>query len=323
MIAVAGTSLDASTTTCAAKSSWNDLAVDYGATGGSQSLFEPKPAWQDTLLPSGTKRGSADVAFDGDPYTGEHIIVYGQLQQRGGTSLAAPIFTGLWARDRCKGNNVGFAAPLIYALPESDFPDVTVGNNDGETAAVGYDLASGRGSMILNKVIADMGGVGDTLPVAKFGFATTGLTTHFTDTSTDSDGKLVSHAWQFGDGSVSTAANPTHTYAKARVYTVTETVTSNHSANSSVSDPVTTGSMQLLGNPGFETGTAAPWDISPNVLQNNPARAHAGHWLAEIGQGGTSANTGHVSQLVTIPSGKTSATLSFYLDTNTIDDLTA
>ena len=45
--------------------------------------------------------------------------------------------------------------------------------------------------------------------------------------STDGDGSIVSYAWDFGDGAVSTAANPSHTYAGLGTYTVTLTVTDN------------------------------------------------------------------------------------------------
>ena len=50
--------------------------------------------------------------------------------------------------------------------------------------------------MILGKAIDDLGGLGDTPPVASFGFTTTGLVAHFTDTSKDSDGKIASRAWR-------------------------------------------------------------------------------------------------------------------------------
>lgn len=62
-----------------------------------------------------------------------------------------------------------------------------------------------------------------TLPVAGFTWTADELTVSFTDTSTD-DGTL-GHAWDFGDGNTSTAANPVHTYADDGTYGVTLTVT--------------------------------------------------------------------------------------------------
>ena len=46
----------------------------------------------------------------------------------------------------------------------------------------------------------------------------------FTDTSTDSDGRVVSWSWDFGDGSTSNEAEPVHVYSSPGNYTVTLTV---------------------------------------------------------------------------------------------------
>ena len=54
------------------------------------------------------------------------------------------------------------------------------------------------------------------------------LTVAFTATVSGSDD--VSYAWDFGDGTTSTEANPQHFYAKAGYYTVTLTVTDNKDA---------------------------------------------------------------------------------------------
>ena len=235
VIAVAGTTLNASTTTWSSETVWS-------GSGGSQSTFEPKPSWQ--TLWSGAKRGVADVAFDADPNSGAKVIVDGASQQIGGTSLAAPLFSGLWSRViAAKGSSVGFAGPLIYQLPASSFHDVTSGSN-GISAGVGYDLASGRGSLIISSALANIGGGGggNVPPTANFSFTTSGLTANFTDSSTDSDGTIASRSWNFGDSTTSTATNPSHTYATAGTYSVTETVTDNGGATNSKTSSVTVSS---------------------------------------------------------------------------------
>lgn len=47
----------------------------------------------------------------------------------------------------------------------------------------------------------------------------------FANTSTDADGTIVSHVWDFGDGQTSTDVNPVHVYAEPGEYTASLTVT--------------------------------------------------------------------------------------------------
>jgi len=232
VVAVSGSTLTASTTTWSNETVWN-------LSGGSPSNFEPMPSWQKTFNVPGTTRGLPDVAFDGDPNSGSIIYVYGTLQQYGGTSLAAPIFSALWARIiAIKGTSVGFAAPQLYLLPKPVFHDITVGSNGGENAKVGYDFASGRGSMILSTLAS---GVGEPNPlVANFSETSSGLIAKFTDHSTDGLDTITSRTWNFGDGGgTSTATNPSHLYVKAGTFSVMETVTDGAGYAASQTTPVT------------------------------------------------------------------------------------
>ena len=318
VIAATGTTLTASTTTWSSETVWSN-------SGGSPSTFEPKPSWQSALV-SGAHRGVADVAFDGNPNSGALIVVNGAIGEFGGTSLSAPLFAGMWARViAVRGTGIGFAGPYIYALPAGDLHDVTSGSNGAETAGVGYDFASGRGSIILGNAINHIGAPANSPPVANFGFVTNLLAVNFTDGSTDINGNatIVSHAWTFGDGSTSTATNPTHTYAATGTYNVSETVTDNGGlANTKTSAVKVASTLQLFGNSGFETGKASPWIMSAGVLNNRTAEpAHAGVWDAWLNGKGI-ANAETISQQVAIPAGKTSATLGFYLHIDTAETTT-
>lgn len=143
VIAVGGTTL------------YTDANGSYGGelvwsgTGGSPSLYEPKPSWQSAVV-SGSYRGVPDIAFDADPYSGAIIIVNGTSQQYGGTSLASPLFVGSWARIQSANNaRLGFPASWIYsrgAQNTTAFRDVTSGSNGGYSAAAGWDFTTGFGS---------------------------------------------------------------------------------------------------------------------------------------------------------------------------------
>jgi subtilase family serine protease len=154
VVAVSGTTLNASSTTWARENAWFDA-------GGSPSSAEKSPAWQ-TLLTYGTYAGQRgpDVAFDANPASGAIYFWYGNPIQVGGTSLAAPLFAGAWARILQSKPTLGFAAPVIYALPSSVFHDIYAGNNRGDDPKGGYltqrgwDWATGFGSMDVAKAEA-------------------------------------------------------------------------------------------------------------------------------------------------------------------------
>lgn len=143
VIAVGGTTL------------YTDTSSNYGGEvawnggGGSPSLVELKPSWQNGVV-SGSYRGVPDIAFDADPYSGAIIVVNGQLQQYGGTSLASPLFVGSWARIQSANHaRLGFPASWIYSHGAQNTPafhDVTSGSNGGYSATTGWDYTTGFGS---------------------------------------------------------------------------------------------------------------------------------------------------------------------------------
>lgn len=152
VVAVGGTTLNATTTTWQGETAWS-------STGGSPSTFEPIPSWQVGVGQNAghTTRGVPDIAYDADPNSGSIIIVNGSKAQYGGTSLASPLFVGFWARMiAAKGTGIGFAAPKLYQLPASAFHDVTSGSNGGETAAPGWDYTTGFGSIIMSQAAASL-----------------------------------------------------------------------------------------------------------------------------------------------------------------------
>ncbi|WP_329579136.1 putative Ig domain-containing protein [Kitasatospora sp. NBC_01250] len=74
---------------------------------------------------------------------------------------------------------------------------------------------------------------------------------------------------------------------------------------------------QLLGNPGFETGSASPWTATAGVINNDTSSepAHSGSWDAWLDGYGAS-HTDTLSQTVKVPTG-CHATLTFWLHIDT------
>jgi len=85
-------------------------------------------------------------------------------------------------------------------------------------------------------------------PVADFSSASDGLEVTFSDSSSDTDGNLVSWAWDFGDGANSSAQNPVHTFSADGNYEVTLTVTDDDGANASKTSAVSVSSGATGGN---------------------------------------------------------------------------
>ena len=95
----------------------------------------PKPSFQQGFAP-GTFRQLPDISWLADPFTGAVILISipGQFPEQvfqvvGGTSLAAPMFSGLWAIANQEalaggGTELGQAAPYLYSLPVGTVYDI-------------------------------------------------------------------------------------------------------------------------------------------------------------------------------------------------------
>lgn len=119
-------------------------------------------------------------------------------------------------------------------------------------------------------------------------------------------------------------ANSTYTLTPSRSgYTFTPTTRSVAVNGANVSGQNFTGavstSTQLLLNPGFESG-ATSWTAShTGIITNSTQRtARNGSWYARLG-GVAATATRTLWQSVSIPSGRTSATLSYYLKIDTAE----
>ncbi len=172
------------------ETTWNDSAADGtpSASGGGASILFSKPSWQTgTGVPGDNARHVPDVSLNASAdHDGYLIYTSGSAQVYGGTSVSAPSFAGLTAllNQALGSGGVGNINPKLYALAQAGwasgmFHDVTTGNNMvtiacskrapncgatpvGYSAGVGYDQATGLGSVDAYKLVT--GWSGNILP---------------------------------------------------------------------------------------------------------------------------------------------------------------
>ncbi len=164
VVAVGGTSLTINKSTGAYVSE-----TAWSGSGGGSSAYEPVPVYQSGYQNTG-KRGIPDVAYDADPNTGVPTYnsyncgraCYTGWNQFGGTSIGAPQWAGLFAianseRKAAGKANLNQVQFLLYPASETDYHDITSGNNGSCgaqcTAGPGYDFVTGVGSPQANLLI--------------------------------------------------------------------------------------------------------------------------------------------------------------------------
>ncbi|MFI9330601.1 protease pro-enzyme activation domain-containing protein [Kitasatospora sp. NPDC052868] len=246
---VGGTNLKVSGSAYSSESAWS-------TAGGGVSTVFAKPAWQTGTGITGTMRTVPDVSSNADPASGFAIYTAGGWQVYGGTSAAAPLWSGYAAQFNQKAKAagqpvLGEASPKLYAVANGSgyaaaFHDVTNGKNQDFSTKAGYDQVTGWGSPIADALNTAL--LGGTTPPPSGGCTAT----------------------------------------------------------------------QLIGNAGFETGTAAPWTASSGVVDSSTGEAaHTGSWKAWL-DGYGSSHTDTVSQTVSIPAG-CKATFSFWVHIDTAE----
>ncbi|MCU1228455.1 MAG: Hydrolase [Acidobacteria bacterium] len=196
---------------------------------------------------------------------------------------------------------------LLIANAVAWLANGTTGGGGGTdtTAPTTSITAPTAGSTVSGSAVTINANASDNVGVAKVEFWVDG-TLKGTDTTSP-----YSYSWN-----TTTYANGTHTLV-SKAYDAANNM--GQSANVSVTVSNTTGSQQLIVNPGFETGTASPWTASAGIIDNGTGEAaHSGSWKAWLnGYGAT--HTDSLLQTVTIPSTATSATLSFWLHIDTAE----
>lgn len=303
---------------------WNSGSSGSTRSGGGYSSIYPTPSWQSSVN-SGKNRAVPDVSDAADPNAGGLAInLNGSWESVGGTSEAAPLWAGYLADvDQKAGKSLGNINPTIYGIGASsssygkDFHDVTQGNNDTYNAGTGYDLATGWGSPIGDKLISDLIG-GSTPPSNDFSISasptsasvqsgqstTTTVTTAVTAGSAENitlaaSGLPSGATATFDPTSINGAGHSTLTIATTSgtpsgTYQVGITgsdTDATHSATFALT--VTGGSTPPsdIVNGGFESGTLSGW-TSTGTASVVGSPVHGGSYAGRAGTGnGTLSQT--------------------------------
>ncbi len=233
-----------------ARSRGTVLAIAAGNDNANVSGFDPGNCSGVISIAATTKAGSRasysnygaliDVSAPGGDGAGGAGDILSTLNS--GTSTQSTESYAFYAGTSMAAPHVAGLAALMLSKNPALTPDQIETLIKNNAKALPGSCSGGCGTGIIDAaktLTAVGGGGGNVAPVANFGVTTSGLTANFTDTSTDSDGSIASRAWNFGDSTTSTAANPSKTYAAAGTYTVTLTVTDNGGATNTRTQSVT------------------------------------------------------------------------------------
>jgi subtilase family serine protease len=174
------TSSDCPTVGYGGEQVWNEPIYD-AAGGGAESLLFAAPSYQLGVNGS-TRRTTPDVSYNAAVSGGVLVYISAPAPQGctggcapgyyivGGTSAGTPQWAAITAlanqaRHRLGKSNLGFLNNTLYSIAEgpgyqSDFHDITVGNNQlagtpiGYPAGPGYDIASGWGTPQVANLVA-------------------------------------------------------------------------------------------------------------------------------------------------------------------------
>jgi subtilisin family serine protease len=213
----------------------NDAKVGYANTGTCVDLFAPGY----NIVSAGITNDTASATMSG-------------------TSMASPHVAGALAL---------YLQTNPGATPAQANAAIIAATTPNKVTSPG----SGSPNRLLYTAGFVAGGGSNQAPVASFSSSCANLACTFTDTSTDSDGTIASRSWNFGDGTTSTAANPSKTYAAGGTYTVTLTVTDNGGSSTTTSQAVT------VTAPGGDPDPATP-TLASGVAKSGTSGG-AGGWV--------------------------------------------
>jgi serine protease len=306
---------------------WHDYNGDTTLTGGAVSstvgdvAFSNQPYNMDSGAGCGVGFVNSPGTLDGYTMTlGHewHEMMSDQNPAGGWTNHTGSSYDGQENSDECAWISPGTTGGAAnVTMGTGTFAEQASWSNDTNSCAITHAIVGGGtgntvtvtgpgnqsstvGAAVSLQVSASDSASGQTLT-----YSATGLPAGL---SISSSGLITGTPTTSGTSTVTVTARDTTGASGSASFTWTVSTTGGGCA----------GPGQKIGNPGFETGTAAPWTASSGVIDNSSGEAaHSGSWKAWMNGYGTT-HTDTLSQSVTIPAG-CAATFSFYLHIDTAE----
>jgi subtilisin len=262
--------------------------ADFNGLPGGGAAPTCRTDQDDTLADFSNWGSAVDIAAPGVCILSTYPLEKGEYGTISGTSMASPHVAGALALLASR-NNPGNATDvnnLYTQIKNAGNFNWTDDSGDG----VKEPLLDVSNATLFNPLLIPGSGGGTTNnpPTASFTYSATDLTVAFTDTSTDSDGFVVSWSWNFGDGGTSTAQNPSHAYIAAGTYTVSLIVMDNEGATSSTSQSVSVTSG-TTNQPPTSSFTFTTSDLTATFTDTSTdSDGSVVSWSWNFGDGGTS-----------------------------------
>jgi subtilisin family serine protease len=211
---------------CLAVSATNygDGLASYSSFGAAVDVAAPGGDLEDFFF------GSSFIwsTYNGDDFDYNALV---------GTSMAAPQVSGL--------------AALLHALQPTATPAqirARIEQTVDDLGTPGKDNQFGYGRINVYRAINGFTtpGPSNTPPTASFTAQCSGLSCNFNGSaSSDVDGTIVSHAWEFGDGGTGSGVTASHVYSTGGTYNVKLTATDDGGATGISIQSITLSSITL------------------------------------------------------------------------------
>jgi len=227
--------------------------------------------------------------------------------------------TAVWTQVNTNvASNAGHSVTLTLANHDDNyagdptftyFDDVSVATSTPDTTAPTTSITAPANGATVSGTTTVSASASDNVGVTKVEF--------YLDGALQSTSTASPYSWSWN---TTTASNASHSLV-SKAYDAAGNVGTSATVTVTVNNVA---ASQLIGNPGFENGSTnpAPWTTTAGVVDSSTSQpAHSGTWKAWM-DGYGSAHTDSILQTVTIPAGKTSATLTFWLHIDTAETTT-